>query len=86
MATMVVGLAFLSLLVIISIVVSLLSRHFLFKVNNKNTRKGSAISAKLTINHHSRVIDVVFVSLLLTLNVILCPGVSMHDFEQVSTD
>ena len=85
MVTMVVGRAFLSLLVIISIVVSLLTRHFLFKVNNNNTRKGSEISAKLKINHH-RVIDVVFVSLLLTLNVILCPGVSMHDFEQVSTD
>ena len=42
---------------------------YLFKVNNKNTRKWSEICSKLAMKTPQNVIEVALVSLLLTLNI-----------------
>ena len=42
---------------------------YLFKVNNRKTRKRWEICSKLTIKHQNEAIDVVLVVLLLTLDI-----------------
>ena len=43
--------------------------NYLFKINNRNTRKMCEICSKLIIRHQNSAIGVVLVSVLLTLNI-----------------
>ena len=58
---------------------------YLFKVNNRKNGKRCDIWSKLTIKHQNNVIDVVLVSLLLTLNIFhpVFSTFSIANFEHV---
>ena len=68
--------------VLILVFILLPTNSYLFKLNNRNTRKRSEISSKIIIN--SPVVDLILVSLLLTLNRFHTLFWCFNCFEQVN--